>query len=108
MSNNRMADLLGLLSPAWALKYLHWQRDRERARQRLERLRTAEPAPQMLLEPEPPRDLNTTWLRMNPRAASQPWRQYAEELRAEQRALHHRIGRHHGITRAADNLSRWR
>jgi hypothetical protein len=56
---------------------------------------------------EPPRTVDDVFRRMTAHRR-QPWQAFADELRAEQRALHHRIGRHHGVIRAADNLSRFR
>jgi hypothetical protein len=93
MTTNRMASLLGLLSPAWAGAFLRWQRDRERARQKLERLRTAETAPP--IEPEPrERHVNDVFLRMTQHRRG-PWRQYADELAAERRRM--TITNHRGM-----------
>ena len=101
----RLQRMLLVISPHLAFKYERWKRDRERARQRLERIRTAEP-PTPPVEPEPRGDVHERFLRMT--AHRRPdWCAYADSLDADKRALHQRLG-HRGVTRAADNLSRWR
>ena len=79
MTTNRMANLLGLLSPAWAVAFLRWQRDRERARQKLERMRLAETTPPEY-EPEP-----RERIRIGP--PREQWRRYADEISAERRRM---------------------
>jgi hypothetical protein len=105
--NNRenwLPTMLAAISPHWAVAYMQRQRSRQRARARLERLRAAPDT--SIAEPEPrkPVRVGDVWLRANPRAASQSWRQYqpelswhrhADQLRAERRG-----------TSAADNLVR--
>jgi hypothetical protein len=81
-----MANLLGLLSPSAAVAFLRWQRDRVRARQRLERLRANANTEPMPPEPREPRHVDDVFLRMT-QHRREPWRQYADELAAERRRM---------------------
>jgi hypothetical protein len=98
---SRLRQWCWLVAPIWTARFDQWCARRAKARRAYERQLTALAAPPTPpVEPEP-RDLDSIWLRSNPRIAAQPWRAYAEELKASQRALHRRIG-----TNARDNLMR--
>jgi hypothetical protein len=52
-------------------------------------------------ELQEPRTVDDVLVRMGrPR---QQWESFADELKAQQRGLHHRLG-HHGVTAARDNF----
>jgi hypothetical protein len=61
----RMANILATVSPSWAVAFLRWQQRGERARQRLERMRTAETSAPIEPEPSQPRDIDSIWNRLN-------------------------------------------
>jgi hypothetical protein len=104
---SRQRQWCWLVAPILTARYDKWkarrERERRRARAQAERLAI----PETYAPPErEPRTVDSIWTRMT-QHRRQPWEAFADELRAERRALH-RITRHHGITRAADNLGKFR
>jgi dTDP-4-amino-4,6-dideoxygalactose transaminase len=107
---SRLRKIVWAIAPVWVSRFEAWQQRRAKARRQYEREldRLANPEAHMPVEPREARgDVNTIFARMNSHRRPS-WYDMADQLRAERDALHHRLGRHHGVTRAADNLSRFR
>jgi hypothetical protein len=105
---HRWRRLALALAPIWLSRYDRWQSRRQRERLRAQRIIERMAHPEMHEPPErEPRDVNSVFARMQQHRRPS-WYAAADEMRRDRDALHARIGPRHGITRAADNLSRYR
>jgi dTDP-4-amino-4,6-dideoxygalactose transaminase len=103
---SRLRKIAWAIAPVWASKFDAWQQRRAKARRQYERELDRLANPEAHIPPEPePRDVHGRFVRMAGRPR-EDWRRFADEMAVEQRPLHHRLGRHHRVTRAADNFLR--
>jgi hypothetical protein len=104
-NTSRLCRWCWLVAPILTAQFDRWQARRAKERRRAQAQAQRLASPETYAPPErEPRDVDSVFLRMTGRPR-QPWEVFADELRAEQRALHQRISRHH-TTSARDNFAR--